>query len=62
MNRDFKNITQVLNNTTRNCIRWCTPSMEVDHEKVKNVYESDMSVSFEGGGGFFLKKRKNFFL
>ena len=24
--------------------------MEVDHEKVKNVYESDMSVSFEGLG------------
>lgn len=64
MNRDFRNITQVLNETARKCIRWCTPSIEADHERVKNIYESDMSVSFEGLGfpsepsGIFLEAYK----
>lgn len=50
MNKNFKNITQVLNETTNKSIRWCTPSIEIDHDRVKNIYSSDMSVSFEGLG------------
>ncbi len=50
MHKKFTNITEALNQTTRKSIRWCTPSIDVDNEKVKNIYESDMSVSLEGLG------------
>src|SRR5947209_5887561 len=61
MNKKYNNITQALNRVTSNSIRWCTPSIAVNLEKVNNQYLSDMSVSFEGLGfpfepsGIFLK-------
>src|SRR5258708_4134351 len=47
MNKNYKSITQVLNDITKKSIRWCTPSIDISFEKVKNQYLSDMSVSFE---------------
>lgn len=47
MRKKYKSITQVLNSVTPNYIRWCTPSIELKTEKVRNQYLSDMSVSFE---------------
>jgi lysine decarboxylase len=47
MKSKYRNITQVLNSAVPNTIRWCTPSVAIDVEKVKNHYISDVSVSFE---------------
>lgn len=60
----YKNLTQILNNITPNTIRWCTPSIHLNMNKVKDIYQSDMSVSFERLGyplepsGFFLDAYK----
>lgn len=48
--KKYRNITQVLNEVIPTYIRWCTPSIGVNLEKVKNHYLSDMSVSFQGLG------------
>lgn len=60
MKKNYTDLTQALNTVTRKSIRWCTPSIDPDMEKVKNIYESDMSVSYEGLG--FLSEPSGVFL
>lgn len=43
-------ISYILNNKTNKSIRWCTPSILPEADKVLNPYESDMSVSFQSLG------------
>lgn len=43
-------ITHALNNATKNSIRWCTPSIDFQTERVLDHYLSDMSVSYESLG------------
>lgn len=43
-------ITYVLNHRTKNSIRWCTPSILPEADRVLNPYESDISVSFQSLG------------
>jgi lysine decarboxylase len=40
-------ITRVLNRKTSKAIRWCTPSIDLKMEKVKQPYDSDMSISYQ---------------
>jgi arginine decarboxylase len=42
-----KSITHILNHITPKSIRWCTPSIELNLERVKDHHLSDMSVSFQ---------------
>jgi arginine decarboxylase len=43
-------LTHILNKETRNTIRWCTPSIDLESAQVKNPYESDTSISYESLG------------
>jgi arginine decarboxylase len=44
------NITKILNGKVAKSIRWCTPSIDPQIEKVLNHYASDVSVSFQSLG------------
>lgn len=48
--RKYRSIAHALNSTTRQSIRWCTPSINFNVTHVLDHYRSDMSVSFEGLG------------
>ncbi|MEO6509168.1 MAG: decarboxylase [Patescibacteria group bacterium] len=43
-------LTDILNKKTCKSIRWCTPSIDIDMEKVIRPYKSDMSVSYTSLG------------
>lgn len=44
--RSSSSLTKALNNKTAKLIRWCTPSIHTDVEKVLRPYKSDISVSY----------------
>ncbi len=50
MKTHHPDITHALNSATNNSIRWCTPSIDFQTERVLDHYLSDMSVSYESLG------------
>lgn len=50
MNKKWTSFTRVLNEVAPNYIRWCTPSVMLHFERIKDFYQSDTSISFEGLG------------
>lgn len=49
-NRSDSLLTAALNNKASHSVRWCTPSIDLEIEKVLSPYESDMSVSYQSLG------------